>query len=100
MGFGRSLCTVAITGSLLVGIVTSCSSDDDEDAADTALGRALTEQLLSGAAVNTEQEARCVAGTTVDEEPAACLSENLPDAALRDDRRTRSVVSCEAAPID
>ena len=59
-------------------------------------GRALTEQLLSGAAVNTEQEARCVAG----EDAAACLSENLPEQALRDDRQTRSVVPCDAAPID
>lgn len=140
MGFGRSLCTLAITGSLLVGVAAGCSSDDDEAAADTPLGRALTEQLLEGAAVNTEQEARCVAGTTVDElgedrlaelgvtaqdvsgmgeadfttdevdtlvdaffdcvdirrvlatnlagdagnEAAACLSQNLPDAALRD----------------
>ena len=139
MGFDRALCTAAITGLLLVETITGCGSDD-EDAADTAVGRALTEQLLAGAAVNNEQEARCLAGSTVEaigedrlanlgvtaddvsgvggadftsgeiemlvdaffdcvdirrvlasnlagdagDEAAACLSENLPEGALRD----------------
>jgi hypothetical protein len=68
MRIGRTLLLVAISGPLLVGGFPACSSDDDGsgDAAETPLGQALTEQLLSGAAVNTEEEARCVAGTTVE----------------------------------
>lgn len=73
MGSGRMLRVTAITGFLLAG----CSSDlsVNGNASDTAIRQALTEQLVSGAAVNTEEEARCVADATVDAIGEARLAE-------------------------
>jgi len=64
---GKVLAAV-IGGALLLGGTAGCSSEGDGtgDAAETAVGQALTQQLLTGAAVTTEEEARCVAGSTVD----------------------------------
>jgi hypothetical protein len=67
MALGRRYSTAAAIGLLVIGGFAGCSSDDDGgDAADTDVGRALTEHLVAGAAVNDEEEARCVAGVTVE----------------------------------